>query len=728
MKGDISIRQELRKYMPLLVLPVLFSFALFFLVHGFTRLHMNSEATQVLDTFYMQISVMTRETESVAAGLSTDFSMLQNIDGESRLPYSFEDAQSICRQIEIRKNNSLYIEHIYFIYAANDTIYSDGGSFTYSSLPSILSGIGIGEQAFLNIEKPHWDMSSVGFLKEPYYVVPLRDSEGKITGRLLLTVSLDTFVANIGSIDAAFACLYSDDVLIPSRALPHRYSRADLSSEDSVSRLLGTRVKCFYYEHGDYTYLVARTSREYYEPLMWMIFGFFIYVLLVVGVGFLYLWRVSKARYASLKAMVDALPQESRESSPAYQELVPAVQSALMNASDLRRRQREMNREHTIHNILHRSYEPSVLQQYAQEIGIPFADATYYLALFSVREMDSITLSARSSEDSRQLTWTIFKTVAAKFETDSIRIVCDNDAASFNALFSGDFQKDPAYVERTCESICRFIQDEYGVLLHASVSNPSVHFTEIPDLLSQAQKLDAFSLSVNSASPVISEGLLKGSNGSFITGNFFRQVVTLSSTLLAKKYDVVPSMVASVLDEHVTNNPDYDLAMERLHAIAGTLAEALLTIKGVHLDVHAYSQKLREVNSVSDLNAHVERIFGELDREASAAPVMFREVDEACAYIRENLADKNLNVTMISEAVGTIPQRLIPLFQKQLNMGIAEYVNYQRVELAIRLLTTTKLKVTQISDQVGYCNTDTFTRNFRKLMGATPTEYRQMIL
>lgn len=135
-----------------------------------------------------------------------------------------------------------------------------------------------------------------------------------------------------------------------------------------------------------------------------------------------------------------------------------------------------------------------------------------------------------------------------------------------------------------------------------------------------------------------------------------------------------------------------------------------------------------DLKALSELNADVEFVFLQLDSIANAAPATFKEVDDACVYIQENLDDKNLNVTMISETVGTIPQRLIPMFQKQLNMGIAEYVNYQRIERAAKLLTTTKLKVHQISDQVGYCNTDTFTRNFRKLMGATPTEYRQMSL
>ena len=726
MKGDISIRQELKKYAPLLLFPILFSVALYIFVHGFTMRQLESGAKQTLDHFYMQISAVTRETDNVARSLNSDFSTLSNLTGTDTLPYSFSDPLSICRQVEIRKGDSSYIDHIYFVSPQHDSIYSDAGYYTYSSLSSILSGIGLSEKDFSAIEEPHWNMSTVGFLKEPFYVIPFRSSEGEITGRLLFTISLDKFVETISSLDAEFACLYSEDFLISSRSLNRSYSVSDLSTEQSVSHLLDERVKCFYIRNGDYTYLIAFSAKTYYLPLVWMVISFFLYVLLVFVIDYLYLLKVSKARYAELTALINALPQEGGGGSPSYHELVPAVQAALLNAADLRERQQQITQDRVLHNILHRYCKPLLLQKYAREVGIPSSGVTYCLARFSIRKWDSIALTASSPEDSNQMAWAIFKTAAAQFGEKGIQILCDHDTDAFNALFCGDFQGSPTYVEATCENICKFMHGEYGILLHASVSNPTREFADIPDLLSQAQKLESFSQSINSASLVISEGLLKGSNGSFIAGNFFRQEMALSSTLFAKKYDVVPSMVAAILEEYVTNNPDYDLGMSRLKAVSGTLAEALLTIKGVDLDLNFYAQRLREINTVSELNADVEFVFLQLEAIANAAPVTFQEVDDACAYIKENLADKNLNVTMISEAVGTIPQRLIPMFQKQLNMGIAEYVNYQRIEQATRLLTTTKLKVTQISDQVGYCNTDTFTRNFRKLMGCTPTEYRQM--
>ena len=82
---------------------------------------------------------------------------------------------------------------------------------------------------------------------------------------------------------------------------------------------------------------------------------------------------------------------------------------------------------------------------------------------------------------------------------------------------------------------------------------------------------------------------------------------------------------------------------------------------------------------------------------------------------------------MICEAVGVIVQRLTPMFREQLDMGIAEYVNYCRIEQAKKLLSGTKLTVKKVGEEVGYSTTDTFTRNFRKMENMTPTEYRRIV-
>ena len=70
MKGDICIRQEVKKYVPLLLFPILFSIALYVFAHGFTVRQLERGAEQTLDLFYLQISTMTQETDNVARSYS----------------------------------------------------------------------------------------------------------------------------------------------------------------------------------------------------------------------------------------------------------------------------------------------------------------------------------------------------------------------------------------------------------------------------------------------------------------------------------------------------------------------------------------------------------------------------------------------------------------------------------------------------------------------------------
>mgnify|MGYP002624274892 FL=1 len=58
-------------------------------------------------------------------------------------------------------------------------------------------------------------------------------------------------------------------------------------------------------------------------------------------------------------------------------------------------------------------------------------------------------------------------------------------------------------------------------------------------------------------------------------------------------------------------------------------------------------------------------------------------------------------------------------------MTMVEYINQYRISLSLELLAGTDLNVNAISEQTGYTNTVTFTRNFKRYVGCTPSEYRQ---
>ena len=50
-----------------------------------------------------------------------------------------------------------------------------------------------------------------------------------------------------------------------------------------------------------------------------------------------------------------------------------------------------------------------------------------------------------------------------------------------------------------------------------------------------------------------------------------------------------------------------------------------------------------------------------------------------------------------------------------------------RMELATRLLSSSKLTIDEIMYKVGYDNRSTFYRNFKEAKGMTPKEYREKV-
>lgn len=58
-------------------------------------------------------------------------------------------------------------------------------------------------------------------------------------------------------------------------------------------------------------------------------------------------------------------------------------------------------------------------------------------------------------------------------------------------------------------------------------------------------------------------------------------------------------------------------------------------------------------------------------------------------------------------------------------MNYLEYVNNLRIDLAKELLIKTDLPLKEISLKVGYTNTVTLNRVFKKIVGITPGKFRE---
>ena len=129
-------------------------------------------------------------------------------------------------------------------------------------------------------------------------------------------------------------------------------------------------------------------------------------------------------------------------------------------------------------------------------------------------------------------------------------------------------------------------------------------------------------------------------------------------------------------------------------------------LETIHADVRAYIQEVAL--------AHKAKI--------QSAPTRLEDI---VAYIKQNLFDSSLSLTMVADAFGVSKSVVSRLFSEQHNENFLSYINRLRIDSACECLTRdSQMDILAIAKRVGYDNDVTFRRLFKKYVGLTPTQYR----
>lgn len=92
-------------------------------------------------------------------------------------------------------------------------------------------------------------------------------------------------------------------------------------------------------------------------------------------------------------------------------------------------------------------------------------------------------------------------------------------------------------------------------------------------------------------------------------------------------------------------------------------------------------------------------------------------------YMEENYSG-HISLEKAAEVVGLNPVYLSYLFKKIKNINFSEHLNEIRLKHAEQLLIDSTLKVSEISEEVGYKDARYFSSLFKKRTGMAPNEYR----
>jgi two-component system response regulator YesN len=102
-------------------------------------------------------------------------------------------------------------------------------------------------------------------------------------------------------------------------------------------------------------------------------------------------------------------------------------------------------------------------------------------------------------------------------------------------------------------------------------------------------------------------------------------------------------------------------------------------------------------------------------------------IERSCEYIEENYM-KDITLEDMANKIGFSSYYFSKLFKIYKKMNFIDYLTSVRVKKAKSFLKEPNKSIKEISNLVGYSNSNYFTRVFKRIEKVTPTEYRNKIM
>lgn len=136
--------------------------------------------------------------------------------------------------------------------------------------------------------------------------------------------------------------------------------------------------------------------------------------------------------------------------------------------------------------------------------------------------------------------------------------------------------------------------------------------------------------------------------------------------------------------------------------------------------VHTYATLVAATGSLSHLLGIIPLSMRATELRSRTAE---ENMDKTIDFMHRNLA-RRLTLDELAAVAGMSANHYGTLFGKRFNSTPIDYFNRLKIQRACELLSTTRLRVGEIGEQLGYDDPFYFSRLFKKVMGVSPRDYR----
>lgn len=116
--------------------------------------------------------------------------------------------------------------------------------------------------------------------------------------------------------------------------------------------------------------------------------------------------------------------------------------------------------------------------------------------------------------------------------------------------------------------------------------------------------------------------------------------------------------------------------------------------------------------------------FNGRDAGQTIAKGVSLQLESAIEYVEKNYPN-DFKIADLANECHMSETHFRRIFQEKMNMTPVEYVNFVRVRKACELIDKTDISMEDVAEKVGFVTPSTFNRNFRRIIGTSPYQWKK---
>lgn len=201
----------------------------------------------------------------------------------------------------------------------------------------------------------------------------------------------------------------------------------------------------------------------------------------------------------------------------------------------------------------------------------------------------------------------------------------------------------------------------------------------------------------------------------------------INSLMLGKIHEVKSLFNEIIRSTEGFTNVTLNLVFLRLTLAINSSVGSIKKDNGVSIlyNSNEFISELNQLETVDEINNQFYKVFEYIVSTLEGRKGHNDLINKVINTINSNYKDPNMNVDALASTIGMSSEYLGRLFRSIISESIADYITAVRVKNAKELLSMTNKSINEISNDVGFSNSNYFYTIFKKLNGITPVGYRQ---